>query len=136
MTAETTRRQSSYVCGASTATLVGRCIGQILDQAADHYPERDALVVKHEHRRFTYRQLKQEVELAARGFLNLGIKTGDRIGLWSTNSSEWVLTQFASAKIGAILVNINPLNRAYELEHVLRQSECQTLATHRRFSRC
>ena len=127
MTAETTRRQASYVCGASTATLVGRCIGQILDEAADHYPERDALVVKHENRRFTYRQLKQEVELAARGFLSLGVKTGDRIGIWSTNSSEWVITQFATAKIGAILVNINPLNRAFELKHVLRQSECQTL---------
>jgi fatty-acyl-CoA synthase len=127
MTAETTRRQSSYVCGASTATLVGRCIGQILDEAADHYPEQDALVVKHENRRFTYRQLKQEVELAARGFLSLGIKTGDRIGIWSTNSSEWVITQFATAKIGAILVNINPLNRAFELKHVLRQSECQML---------
>jgi fatty-acyl-CoA synthase len=107
--------------------LVGRCIGQILDEAADHYPERDALVVKHENRRFTYRQLKQAVELAARGFLSLGIKTGDRIGIWSTNSSEWVITQFATAKIGAILVNINPLNRAFELKHVLRQSECQTL---------
>jgi fatty-acyl-CoA synthase len=127
MTAETTRRQSSYVCGASTATLLGRCIGQILDEAADHYPERDALVVKHENRRFTYRQLQREVELAARGFLSLGIKTGDRIGIWSTNSSEWVITQFATAKIGAILVNINPLNRAFELKHVLRQSECQTL---------
>jgi fatty-acyl-CoA synthase len=127
MTAETTRRQLSYVCGASTATLVGRCIGEILDDAADRYPERDALVVKHENRRFTYRQLKQEVELAARGFLSLGIKTGDRIGIWSTNSSEWVITQFATAKIGAILVNINPLNRAFELKHVLRQSECQTL---------
>jgi fatty-acyl-CoA synthase len=127
MTAETTRRQSSYVCGASTTTLVGRCIGQVLDEAADHYPERDALVVKHENRRFTYRQLQQEVELAARGFLSLGIKTGDRIGIWSTNSSEWVITQFATAKIGAILVNINPLNRAFELKHVLRQSECQTL---------
>jgi fatty-acyl-CoA synthase len=127
MTTEATRWQSSYVCGASTSTLIGRCIGQILDDTADHYPERDALVVKHENRRFTYRQLKKEIELAARSFLSLGIKKGDRIGIWSTNSSEWVITQFATAKIGAILVNINPLNRAFELKHVLRQSECQTL---------
>jgi fatty-acyl-CoA synthase len=127
MTAEATRGQSSYVCGASTSTLIGRCIGQVLDDTAEHYPERDALVVKHENRRFTYRQLKTEIDLAARGFLSLGIKKGDRIGIWSTNSSEWVITQFATAKIGAILVNINPLNRAFELKHVLRQSECQTL---------
>ena len=127
MTTEATRPQSSYVCGPSTPTLMGRCIGQILDDTADQYPERDALVVKHENRRFTYRQLKTEIELAARSFLSLGIKKGDRIGIWSTNSSEWVITQFASAKIGAILVNINPLNRAFELKHVLRQSQCQTL---------
>jgi len=127
MTTEGTCEQSSYVCGASTSTLIGRCIGQVLDGTADQYPERDALVVKHENRRFTYRQLKKEVELAARGFLSLGIKKGDRIGIWSTNSSEWVITQFATAKIGAILVNINPLNRAFELKHALRQSECQTL---------
>ena len=127
MTTEVTRGQSSYVCGASTSTLIGRCIGQVLDDTAEHYPERDALVVKHENRRFTYRQLKTEIELAARGFLSLGIKKSDRIGIWSTNSSEWVVTQFATAKIGAILVNINPLNRAFELKHVLRQSECQTL---------
>jgi len=127
MTTEGTCEQSSYVCGASTSTLIGRCIGQVLDGTADQYPERDALVVKHENRRFTYRQLKKEVELAARGFLSLGIKKGDRIGIWSTNSSEWVITQFATAKIGAILVNLNPLNRAFELKHALRQSECQTL---------
>ena len=119
--------RSSYVYGASTSTLIGRCIGQVLNDTAARYPERDALVVKHENRRFTYRQLKQEAELAARGLLGLGIKKGDRIGIWSTNSSEWVITQFATAKIGAILVNINPLNRAFELKHVLQQSECQTL---------
>jgi fatty-acyl-CoA synthase len=127
MTTEATRPKSSYVCGAPTSTLIGRCIGQVLDDTADKYPERDSLVVKHENRRFTYRQLKQEVQLAARGLLSLGIKKGDRIGIWSTNSSAWVITQFATAKIGAILVNINPLNRAFELKHVLQQSECQTL---------
>ena len=120
-------QHSSYVCGASVPPLIGECIGQVLDEAANRYPDREALVVKHENRRFTYRELREEVELAARGFLRLGIKKGDRIGIWSTNSSQWVITQFATAKIGAILVNINPLNRAFELRHVLRQSECQTL---------
>jgi fatty-acyl-CoA synthase len=105
MTTEATRGQSSYVCGASTSTLIGRCIGQVLDDTADHFPERDALVVKHEDRRFTP-AAKTEIELAARGF-QPGHQEGDRIGIWSTNSSEWVITQFATAKIGVILVNIN-----------------------------
>ncbi len=118
---------SSYVCGATDRPLLGKSIGQVLDEAAEKYPDQDGLIVRHENRRFTYRQLHQEVEFAARGFLALGIQKGDRVGIWSTNSSEWVITQFATAKIGAILVNINPLNRAFELRHVLRQSECQTL---------
>ena len=115
------------MCGDAAVPLIGRCIGQMLDESAERYGEREALVVKHEKRRFTYRELREEVELAARGFLSLGIQKGDRIGMWSTNSSQWVVTQFATAKIGAILVNINPLNRAFELKHVLGQSECQTL---------
>ncbi len=127
MNTERIGQHLSYVCGASTTPLIGRCIGQILDDDADRFPHQDGLVVKHENRRFTYRRLLEEVEQAARGFLSLGIKKGDRIGMWSTNSSQWVVTQFATAKIGAILVNINPLNRAFELKHVLRQSECQTL---------
>jgi fatty-acyl-CoA synthase len=120
-------QELSYVCGGSTIPLIGRCIGETLDVSADRYPGRDALIVKHENRRFSYRELRAQVELTARGLLSLGIQKGDRIGIWSTNSSQWVLTQFATAKIGAILVNINPLNRAFELRHVLRQSECQTL---------
>jgi fatty-acyl-CoA synthase len=118
---------TSYVCGAADRPLLGKCIGQVLDEAAEKYPDQDGLIIRHENRRFTYRQLQEQVELAARGFLALGIQKGDRVGIWSTNSSEWVITQFATAKIGAILVNINPLNRAFELSHVLRQSECQTL---------
>jgi fatty-acyl-CoA synthase len=127
MNTERIGQHFSYVCGTSTPTLIGRCIGEALDETSARYPERDALVVKHENRRFTYRHLREEVDLAARGFLSLGIKKGDRVGIWSTNSSQWVITQFATARIGAILVNINPLNRAFELSHVLRQSECQTL---------
>ena len=74
-----------------------------------------------------YAELRDEVERAARGFLALGIKKGDRIGIWATNCAEWVVTQFATAKVGAILVNINPANRSVELEYALRQSQCQTL---------
>ena len=117
----------SYVCGTSEIPLRGSCIGQVFDETAEKYPEQDALVVCHEGKRFTYRQLHEQIDLAARGFLALGVKKGDRVGIWSTNSSPWVIAQFATSKIGAILVNINPLNRAFELKHVLQQSECQTL---------
>ncbi len=117
----------SYACGTSEVTLLRKCIGAVLDHAAEKYPEQDCLIVRHQNKRYSYRQFREQVESAARGFLHLGIRKGDRVGIWSTNSAEWVITQFATAKIGAILVNVNPLNRAFELEHVLRQSECQTL---------
>src|SRR5437879_3617748 len=117
----------SYACGTSEVSLLGKCIGQVLDDTAEKYPDHDGLVVCHQELRYTYGELREEVERAARGFLGLGIQKGDRVGIWSTNSAEWVLIQFATAKIGAILVNINPSNRARELEYVLRQSDCQTL---------
>src|ERR1700730_802876 len=117
----------SYARGTSEVSLLGMCIGEVLDDTAKKYPEQDCLIVRHGNQRYSYRQFREQVELAARGFLHLGVKQGDRVGIWSTNSAEWVITQFATAKIGAILVNINPLNRAFELEYVLRQSECQTL---------
>jgi len=121
------RGRLSYVCGQSDVALLGKCIGEVLDDKAAEYPARDCLVVRHQNLRYSYAQFRAEVERAARGFMSLGIQKGDRVGIWSANSAEWVITQFATAKIGAILVNINPLNRAYELEYVLRQAECQTL---------
>jgi fatty-acyl-CoA synthase len=124
---QSAREALSYTCGTADIPLLGKCIGQVLDETAGAAPDQCALVVRHERRRLTYGELRDEVELLARGLLSLGIQKGDRVGIWSTNSSPWVMTQFATAKIGAILVSINPLNRAFELEHVLRQSECQTL---------
>jgi fatty-acyl-CoA synthase len=117
----------SYTCGTADIPLLGKCIGEVLDETASAAPDQCALVVRHEHLRLTYRELRDEIERVASGLLSLGVQKGDRVGIWSTNSSQWVMTQFATAKIGAILVSINPLNRAFELEHVLRQSECQTL---------
>ena len=117
----------SYAHGTGDIPLLGRSIGEVLDVSARSYPDQDALVVRHQMRRYTYRQFLEEVELLARGLLRLGIQKEDRIGIWATNCAEWVVTQFATAKIGAILVNINPANRAFELEYVLRQSECSTL---------
>ena len=126
----------SYACGAGSQPLLGRCIGEMLDRSAAVYPNHDALIVRHQNKRYTYRQLRDEVELAARGLLRLGVKKGDRVGIWATNCAEWVVLQFATAKVGAILVNINPANRAFELEYVLRQSECQTLFLGEGFRDC
>ena len=126
----------SYACGAGTTPLLGCCIGEMLDRSASRYPDHDALIVRHQGRRYTYRQLRDEVDLAARGLLHLGVKKGDRVGIWSTNCAEWVVLQFATAKAGAILVNINPANRAFELEYVLHQSECQTLFLGEGFRDC
>ena len=120
-------KELSYSCGTAEVPLLGKCIGEVLDDTAAAHPDNDALIVRHQQKRYTYSQLLNEVERLSRGFLALGIKKGDRIGLWSTNCAQWVVTQFATAKVGAILVNINPANRSTELEYVLRQSECQTL---------
>jgi fatty-acyl-CoA synthase len=117
----------SYVRGDFDVPLLDKCIGQVLDDVAAKYPEQDCLVACHQNQRYSYRQFNELVGLAARGFLRLGIKREDRVGLWAPNCAEWVVVQFASARIGAILVNVNPANRAFELEHVLRQSECQML---------
>ncbi|MGC2108149.1 MAG: AMP-binding protein [Candidatus Korobacteraceae bacterium] len=120
-------RKLSYACGTATVPLLGKCIGEVLDDAAAAHPDDDALIVRHQQRRYSYGELRSDVERLARGLMALGIQKGDRVGIWATNCAEWVITQFATAKIGAILVNINPANRAFELEYALRQSECQTL---------
>ena len=124
---DTGQKSESYTCGSAEVPLLGRCIGQVLDETAQRFPHQDALVVRHQAKTYSFRELHDEVELVARALLSLEIKKNDRVGIWSTNSAEWVVIQFATAKIGAILVSINALNRAVELEHVLRQSECQTL---------
>jgi fatty-acyl-CoA synthase len=117
----------SYEHGAGIVPLLGLCIGEALDRTAKAFPGHLALVVRHQNKRYTYREFLEEVETAACGLLHLGIQKGDRVAIWATNCVEWVITQFATAKVGAILVNINPANRAHELLHALEISECQTL---------
>ncbi|HEY6293788.1 MAG TPA: AMP-binding protein [Terriglobia bacterium] len=117
----------SYGCGASGPPLLGCTIGEALDRTASLHPRQPALVACHQQLRCTYWEFLVVVEQAARGFLRLGVQKGDRVGIWATNYAEWVITQFATAKIGAILVTINPAYRAAELEYALRQSECSTL---------
>ncbi|MFB8341278.1 AMP-binding protein [Brucella cytisi] len=117
----------SYVHGASDKLLIGNTIGRHLDQIAEKYPERPAVIVRHQNIRLTYSELRQLTDQLAEGFLAIGLRPGERLGIWSPNNLEWILTQFASAKAGLILVNINPAYRAHELEHVLGKVECAAL---------
>src|SRR6266700_33840 len=112
----------SYVDGAGETPLLGETIFHNLRRTAARFGDRDALVVAHQVRRFTYRALVEECERVARGLVARGVHKGDRVGIWSPNRYEWVITQYATAAIGAILVNINPAYRTSELEYVLNQS--------------
>src|SRR5262245_12223288 len=105
----------------------GLTIGQVLATTAVKYPDREALVFPQLGRRWTWRQFAADVDEAARGLLALGIKTGEHVALWATNVPEWVLLQFAAARIGAVLVNINPAYRPFELQYVLKQSDSVAL---------
>jgi fatty-acyl-CoA synthase len=117
----------SYVHGATNVPLIGSTIGDLLDQVVDRFPDRDALISRHQKIRYTYSQLKEECEKLARSLMACGVAKGDRVGIWSPNNTEWVLIQFATAKIGAILVNVNPAYRSSELSYALNQSGCSTL---------
>src|SRR5579872_1284720 len=123
----------SYVCGVSSIPLIGETIGVHFDQAAARWNGREALVVRHQGIRWTYAELKERVDAVAAGLLGLGLQPGERVGIWSPNNAEWVLTQFATAKAGLILVNINPAYRLIELEHALQRSRCSALVTASRF---
>ena len=112
----------SYVHGASSTPLLGETIFQNLRRTAGRYGDREALVVAHQDRRFTYSELVAACEMVARGLMARGVRRGDRVGMWSPNRYEWVVTQYATAAMGAILVNINPAYRTSELEYVLNQS--------------
>ena len=125
--------QLSYVHGASETPLIGETIGNYFDRAAEQYGARDALIVRHQNIRWSWRELKQRVDDFAAGLLALGLKRGERIGIWSPNNAEWVVTQFATAKAGLILVNINPAYRVTELEYALNKAGCSALITATRF---
>jgi len=117
----------SYSRGSQDKTLLAMTIGQAFDHTVAQYPDGEALVVRHQQRRYTWRQLAESVDLHARALLALGLQTGDRLGIWAPNCAEWCISQLASAKLGVILVNINPAYRSTELEYVLKQSGCQWL---------
>src|SRR5215216_5418289 len=125
--------EPSYVHGASLVPLLGETIGQNLDRTAARVPDNDALVSVHQGVRLTYAQFHTAVEEVARGLLALGIEPGERVGIWSPNNAEWVTLQYATAKVGAILVNVNPAYRTSELAYALGQSGVSTLVLAQRF---
>jgi fatty-acyl-CoA synthase len=117
----------SYTSGSSDTALLGITIGDMFDQTVARYPDNEALVVRHQGIRFTYRQLKAQVDRCARALMALGAAKGDRVGIWAPNRAEWTIVQLASAKIGAILVNVNPSYRLHEVQYALSQSGCAYL---------
>src|SRR5215213_8847567 len=123
----------SYAHGTSPIPLLGETIGENLRRTTERYPDREALVVRSQNYRATYRELDDATSVLARALIASGIERGDRVGIWSPNRFEWVITQFATARIGAILVNINPAYRSSELGYVLRQSGVKLLLLAREF---
>src|SRR5919109_4867944 len=123
----------SYASGSAATPLRGETIVQNLRGTVDRFGDREALVVPHQSYRATYRQLWDEVSLVARGLMARGVEKGDRVGIWAPNRYEWVVVQYATAAIGAILVNINPAYRAGELEYALKQSGTSVLILARGF---
>ncbi|MBB5892108.1 fatty-acyl-CoA synthase [Kutzneria kofuensis] len=117
----------AYASGTSDVPLLGDTIGANLDRTVATFGEREALVDCASGRRWTYGELAADVDAVALGLQRLGVAKGDRVGIWAPNCAEWVLTQYATAKLGAILVNINPAYRVHELEFVLNQAEVATL---------
>lgn len=118
---------SSYAAGTTTKLLSEQTIGQEFDATANAYPDSLGLVVVHQNIRWTYKEYQQKVDQLAVALHTLGINKGDRVGIWAPNCFEWALTQFATAKMGAILVCINPAYRVYELEYALNKSGCKAI---------
>ncbi len=115
----------SYANGTSDVPLLGVTIGDMFDQTVEKYPDYPALIAREQSIRLTYRELQKQVNQCAKALLHLGFQKGERVGIWAPNRAEWCITQFATSKIGVILVNINPSYRLHELEYALKQSGCR-----------
>lgn len=126
-------KTSSYVCGTSQQPLIYQTIGDAFAQAVEQWADKEAIVVRHQDIRWSYRQLGEAVDAFAAGLLALDLEPGDRIGIWSPNNIEWVITQFATARAGLILVNINPAYRKAELSYTLNKVGCRALILAARF---
>jgi fatty-acyl-CoA synthase len=123
----------SYACGLADVPLLGDTIGDNFDRTVAAQPRHEALVEVATGRRWTYQQLRAEVDALALGLIDAGVVKGDRVGIWAPNMAEWTMVQYATAKIGAILVNVNPAYRTHELEYVLRQAGISLLVSARAF---
>ena len=117
----------SYVSGVGTQPLLGETIGACFDRTVDRFGEREALVVRHQNIRWSYRELQRRTNNLAVSLLRLGLNPGERIGIWSQNNAEWLLAQLATAKAGLILVNINPAYRSIEVQYALNKVQCRAL---------
>jgi len=125
--ATATRQVASYAHGASAVPLLGETIGAALERAAAEHGARPAIVSRHQDLRLTYAELDAEADRVARALLAIGLGAGERLGIWSPNRVEWAVVQYATAKAGVVLVNINPAYRTHELLYALRQSGCRML---------
>ncbi|MEL7247067.1 MAG: AMP-binding protein [Bacteroidota bacterium] len=123
----------SYSSGTSSIPLLGMTIGEKFDAIVRQYPQNEALIVTHQHIRWTYQELQQEVNLCARALMACGLEKGDRVGIWAPNCAEWTVLQFATAKAGGVLVNINPSYRKHEVQYALNQSGCKMLVLAKAF---
>ncbi len=128
-----TRLTQSYMTGEGTGQLLYETIGAVFDRIVDAHADSPALIVRHQDIRWTWRELRVQVDRLAAGLVALGVEPGDRVGVWGPNSAEWVLTQFATARIGAVLVNVNPAYRLFELEFVLRKTGCKAVIAAEKF---
>lgn len=123
----------SYVCGVSDVPLAHQTIGTALANTVAAHGDRDALISCHQDIRWTYSELAAEVEKTSAGLVAMGLKPGDRVGIWSPNCAEWVVTQFATAKAGLVLVNVNPAYRLAELEYAINKVGCRAIIIAERF---
>src|SRR3954454_15688715 len=123
----------SWTKGESTPALLEETIGDNLARTVATYADREALVEVASGRRWTWAELERDVDALAIGLVRAGIGKGDRVGIWSPNCAEWTITQYATAKIGAVLVNINPAYRTHELSYALSQSGTRLLISATRF---
>ncbi len=117
----------SYACGTSDTPLLFQTIGMAIEDAATRWRDRDALVMRHQGIRWTYGQLLEKIDAFAAGLIHLGLQPGDRVGVWSPNNAEWIISQFATARAGLIQVNLNPAYRLRELEYALKKVDCKAL---------
>ena len=127
------RMKNSYFKGGTTPPLIEETIGACFQRTASRFPDRDALIVRHQGIHWSWAEYDEQVERLAAGLLALGIEPGDRVGIWAPNCYEWCLTQFATARIGAVLVCINPAYRVFELEYALNKSGCRAIVAAEQF---